>query len=525
MGAAERLAPYRARAPAAVKGALEALGRGPRLFVVQRPGPTSFVVQEEEWEEGEGDEGAGPPAPASPTGSEGGSPEGPAGPGVGAGRRGRKTFRVLIGSRVSCTCQRRAAEPELCVHTLFVLTRVLRVPPSNPIIWQLSLIDRELEEVMKCSLAAGKGGGRGGRAAATAAAAGASGARPKGATGDGDGVRHKPEEDGPCPICYEEMAGEMPQRLVFCAGCGHNVHGWCLHVWANHQASIGKDLSCPMCRRSWEGFKWNPAFAADPRARVGRRAPVESAADAAARRENTHYGTSCGSCRVSPLQGARYRCAICEHFDLCSACFDKGVHDLHLFTVQEAPGAAEVPADRAAKQKGSADPGEASGGGGGRSGGATAAGEEAAVAASRRAAKRIEEGRRKAGCAGPSSGAGGGDRWGGAAARASKSRGTALQDAGGLENDLSLLAVGTSISQGPLSPASSKPAAQKPRRGCSAGGGRRPRAARPPRRRPRALALALARGAREFGALEKQPRSTRARGGRDREKKKRRKFF
>ena len=210
------------------------------------------------------------------------------------------------------------------------------------------------------------GGRQGGGAAATAAAAGASGARPKGAAGDGDGVRHKPEEDGPCPICYEEMAGEMPQRLVFCAGCGHNVHGRCLHVWANHQASIGKDLSCPMCRRSWEGFKWNPAFAADPRARVGRRAPVESAADAAARRENTHYGTSCGSCRVSPLQGARYRCAICEHFDLCSACFDKGVHDLHLFTVQEAPGAAEVPADRAAKQKGSADPGEASGGGGGR---------------------------------------------------------------------------------------------------------------------------------------------------------------
>ena len=98
------------------------------------------------------------------------------------------------------------------------------------------------------------------------------------------------------------------------------------------------------------------------------------------------------------------------------------------------------------------------------------------MAASRRAAKRIEEGRRRAGCAGPSSGAGGGDRWGGAAARASKSRGTALRDAGGLENDLSLLAVGTSISQGPLSPASSSPAAQKPLRGSSAGGGRRSRA-------------------------------------------------
>ena len=93
------------------------------------------------------------------------------------------------------------------------------------------------------------------------------------------------------------------------------------------------------------------------------------------------------------------------------------------------------------------------------------------MAASRRAAKRIEEGRRKAGCAGPSSGPGGGDRWGGAAARASKSRGgAALRDAGGLGNDLGLLAVGTALSQGPLAPRRGAP---KPSRGGSAGGGRR----------------------------------------------------
>jgi hypothetical protein len=29
---------------------------------------------------------------------------------------------------------------------LFVMTRVLRVPPSNPLVWQLSLMDRELDE-------------------------------------------------------------------------------------------------------------------------------------------------------------------------------------------------------------------------------------------------------------------------------------------------------------------------------------------------------------------------------------------
>ena len=52
MGAAERQAPYRARAAATVARGLEALG-STWLFVVQRPGSTSFVVQEEKWEGGE----------------------------------------------------------------------------------------------------------------------------------------------------------------------------------------------------------------------------------------------------------------------------------------------------------------------------------------------------------------------------------------------------------------------------------------------------------------------------------------
>ncbi len=28
---------------------------------------------------------------------------------------------------------------ELCIHILFAMVKVLRVPPSNPIVWQLSL--------------------------------------------------------------------------------------------------------------------------------------------------------------------------------------------------------------------------------------------------------------------------------------------------------------------------------------------------------------------------------------------------
>lgn len=31
------------------------------------------------------------------------------------------------------------AGKELCLHILFVMVKVLRVPPSNPLMWQLSL--------------------------------------------------------------------------------------------------------------------------------------------------------------------------------------------------------------------------------------------------------------------------------------------------------------------------------------------------------------------------------------------------
>ena len=35
-----------------------------------------------------------------------------------------------------------------------------------------------------------------------------------------------------------------------------------------------------------------------------------------------HYGVSCNSCSVENMFGYRYKCAICEDFDLCSSCFE-----------------------------------------------------------------------------------------------------------------------------------------------------------------------------------------------------------
>lgn len=36
-------------------------------------------------------------------------------------------------------------------------------------------------------------------------------------------------QEEPCPICYEDMAGQDIDLLVWChGGCGRNVHGRCM---------------------------------------------------------------------------------------------------------------------------------------------------------------------------------------------------------------------------------------------------------------------------------------------------------
>eukprot|EP00518_Triparma_eleuthera_P011236 CAMPEP_0182487300 /NCGR_PEP_ID=MMETSP1319-20130603/47833_1 /TAXON_ID=172717 /ORGANISM="Bolidomonas pacifica, Strain RCC208" /LENGTH=612 /DNA_ID=CAMNT_0024689417 /DNA_START=44 /DNA_END=1883 /DNA_ORIENTATION=- len=45
-----------------------------------------------------------------------------------------------------------------------------------------------------------------------------------------------------------------------------------------------------------------------------------------------HDRVSCDSCGASPIQGVRYKCAVCSNYDLCSFCEDACVHDeTHVF--------------------------------------------------------------------------------------------------------------------------------------------------------------------------------------------------
>lgn len=108
-------------------------------------------------------------------------------------------------------------------------------------------------------------------------------------------------------------------------------------VWANHQVrSLGKELTCPLCRTDWGEFSWRPP--------PPKRKPRESAADG--RPADVHHGSKCGACKRGPIAGKRYRCILCADYDLCEACFASGAHVQHPFAVKDTPGSMPAAAER-----------------------------------------------------------------------------------------------------------------------------------------------------------------------------------
>ena len=140
-----------------------------RIYVVQEPGPTSFVLKSADSE---------------------------------------RKHRVSIGSVHSCSCGARA---QPCVHTSFVLLRVFRLHASDQRAWQGGLLDSELERIIEE------------RARTTAARrlqlrmvpppVAASGGGGSGAPRSGEVAQRELDDADkePCPICYEDICCEDQQ--------------------------------------------------------------------------------------------------------------------------------------------------------------------------------------------------------------------------------------------------------------------------------------------------------------------------
>ena len=58
-----------------------------------------------------------------------------------------KKYEINIGNEISCSCG--GGKTEHCVHTLFALNRIYKIPFNNPLILQLQFTDQELNTLME----------------------------------------------------------------------------------------------------------------------------------------------------------------------------------------------------------------------------------------------------------------------------------------------------------------------------------------------------------------------------------------
>ncbi|CAH0378610.1 unnamed protein product [Pelagomonas calceolata] len=290
-----------------------------RMLLVSTTGPTSFVVAEQNAPDG--DEASERPA--------------------------REKHRVKIGHRHSCSCGH-LGDGELCHHALFILLKVLRVPKDNPLAFQTSLLESELEAVLRFRALADQ------QARDQAKRHRISQLRaerrqqqpvvpvveaPDEALCPGPRAQNAPQPplDGEdCPICMDSLTDGAP--LTYCPKtCGNWVHVRCLKEYAEHTAP--REAKCPLCRDAWGGVELIQAC----KARLRREAAQPMIG---AKGSDTHR-LRCAGCGVTPIVGERYRCVRCvQGVDLCSGCFGRGKHGHHGFVAKSLVGDAWAAAPR-----------------------------------------------------------------------------------------------------------------------------------------------------------------------------------
>lgn len=271
-----RRVPWRRTCPDVVANRIEDASAA-RIYLLRETGPTGFLLKEE-----------------------------------GVDRK----FKVFLGDQHSCTCQTFMKENELCIHILWVLLKKFRIPKENQIIFQLSLVEREINEVM-----------RGCHAGSNRKHEHHAGKSQSVSNGKEKLKQKNIETEDVCPICQEEFL-RHPEPLTYCKyGCGNSVHVKCMKVWAEHQRSTGENIiKCPLCRVDFGSFQ----ELMDEYNKSSRR-------KTRAERQDLHLGATCKKCRVCPIAGRCYRCVVCADYHLCHNCFATDTHTQHSFQFRQKP--------------------------------------------------------------------------------------------------------------------------------------------------------------------------------------------
>ncbi len=184
-----------------------------------------------------------------------------------------------------------------------------RVPCNNPLVWQLGLVEREIDEIILGYISKQS----------------ADQSKRSNESHDNANIvsRRSIEPEDVCPICQNNMS-DSTQPVVYCRfGCGQNIHTKCMKILADHQRtqSGGGPVQCPLCRVEFGAIKSEPS-------KASKRLQSERAC--------LHLGITCAHCHLCPVAGPCYRCSVCVRYYLCEACYSSNqVHLLHSFQTRK----------------------------------------------------------------------------------------------------------------------------------------------------------------------------------------------
>ncbi|XP_017295642.2 E3 ubiquitin-protein ligase ZSWIM2 [Kryptolebias marmoratus] len=226
-----------------------------------------------------------------------------------------RDLKVCLGDPHTCSCSVFSREREPCKHICWVLLRKFRLPREHEYSFQPGLVERQLLELLQ-------GLHRAHRTELDASAASGTLGRAVPGPEAGSVCRKVIQAQDVCPICQEELL-QKKQPVSYCRfGCGNSVHISCMKVWADHQTPSDQQemVRCPLCREDFCSVKLLQE-------QVKNAAKLFTAAER--ERANKHLGAVCHSCRVCPVSGTCFRCAVCSRFYLCEECVQKGCHSQH----------------------------------------------------------------------------------------------------------------------------------------------------------------------------------------------------
>lgn len=152
--------------------------------------------------------------------------------------------KVTIGSPHTCTCAQHEKQSGFCVHLLFVLLKVLKIPDSSIYAKKMQFTDSEIDMILSGGLHPAPKRDKPQRI------------KKNPTTIEGGGVpeskveRQVLNEDDMCPICQDDM--KTDEGITWCrTGCGNNIHAKCMKMYAQFKISKKELVMCPLCREDW----------------------------------------------------------------------------------------------------------------------------------------------------------------------------------------------------------------------------------------------------------------------------------